>query len=71
MKVVLVPDALANSEPIVRSVDDVVNGDDEGQKPSDDGQDSVGGDGDGAVGFPLGERVDCATRARLVDAHAK
>jgi hypothetical protein len=42
----------------VRGVGDVVDGDDDGEQPAQDGEDLVGGDGHGRVRLPLGEGVD-------------
>lgn len=44
---------------IMRCVEGVIEGDDDGKKPSNDGQNLVREYGVLAVGFALGERVDC------------
>lgn len=57
-KLVLVPDSAANGVAIVRLLDAVVNRDNDRQQPGEDGQDLVGDDGVGILGFLLGEGVD-------------
>jgi hypothetical protein len=47
---------------ILGSVDIVVDGDNHGKKPSEEGQDLVGGDGGRAVRLAFGERVVCRSR---------
>jgi hypothetical protein len=54
---VLIPDAPAESEAIVRLVGGVVDRRDDGQDPGEDGEDLVGDDGVCAVRLPLGEGV--------------
>ena len=45
VEVILVPDALADGVAVMGSVDIVVDGNDNGKEPSEDGQDLVSGDG--------------------------
>ena len=56
---VLVPNALADRVAIVRRVNGVVDGDDDGQHPGDEREDLVGGHRSRAVGLALGEGIDC------------
>lgn len=62
VQVVLIPDALTDGVTILGSVDIVVDGDNHGKKPSEEGQDLVGGDGGRAVRLAFGERVVCRSR---------
>lgn len=57
VEVVLVPDTLADGVAIGGRVDVVVDGDDDGKEPGEEGQDLVGGDGGSAVRLAPGEGV--------------
>jgi hypothetical protein len=59
VSVVLAPDVSARVNAIVRSVEGVVEGDDDRQQPGQDGEDLVDSDGASAVAFPLAEGVVC------------
>lgn len=59
IQIVLVPYAPADMEAIVRLVNSIVDGDDDGQKPREQGQNLVCDDGAIAVRLPLTEGVPC------------
>lgn len=59
VEVVLIPDTLADGVAILGRVHIVVDGNDDGQKPGEEGQDLVGRDGHRAVRLALGEGVVC------------
>jgi hypothetical protein len=65
VQVVLVPDAFADGEAIVRLVNGVVNGDDDRKHPSEDGEDLVDDDGLGRVSLSPAERVDYERRGSV------
>ncbi len=56
--VILFPDPASRPDAIVRAVEGIVEGDDEGQQPSEDSQDLVSDDGVLGVGIALGEGID-------------
>lgn len=64
VEVVLVPDALPDGEAIVRLVDGVVDGDDNGQDPGQKGQDLVGQHRAGGMGLLLAEGIVCEASAK-------
>lgn len=59
IQIVLVPYAPADMEAIVRLVNSIVDGDDDGQKPREQGQNLICDDGAIAVRLPLTEGVPC------------
>lgn len=57
VQVVLVPDTAADGEAILGLVEDIVDGDDDGQEPREEGKNLVGDDGAGAVRLAVAKGV--------------
>lgn len=59
VEIILVPNAFADVVAIVRSMGYVVNRDDDGEEPSQKGEDLVSQNGSFGVRLPLAKGVDC------------